>query len=229
MDNSVYEILKKLKKILDSNKVIFWLRDGSVLGIVRDKELIKWDTDVDIGIWWEDFEKLSLIDYEMKHAGYKTHLDEESLNIIGKDFNIDIATHKRKGDFAYHYYIQPKKFIGNILDYIVWILSLREEYKEGIISDYLTKKIINLIKNIPFRIKIYKIFNKLYVGYGVIKYQKSIPLRFFENLKEVKTHDISLKIPKDFNEYLTYRYGEDWRTPRDISGIQGLREGSAID
>ena len=37
--------------ILESNKVPYWLCHGTLLGIVRDKNLIPWDDDIDIAIF----------------------------------------------------------------------------------------------------------------------------------------------------------------------------------
>ena len=40
--------------ILDKKKIKYWLCHGTLLGIIRDKSLIKWDHDIDIGIWKKD-------------------------------------------------------------------------------------------------------------------------------------------------------------------------------
>ena len=56
--------------ILEKNNIQYWLCHGTLLGIVRDNELIPWDTDIDIGVWYSKNlnEKLKTImtDHEYK-------------------------------------------------------------------------------------------------------------------------------------------------------------------
>ena len=39
--------------LLDKNKIFYWVCHGTLLGIVRDKNLIPWDHDIDIAVWDE--------------------------------------------------------------------------------------------------------------------------------------------------------------------------------
>ena len=36
--------------ILAKNKIRYWICHGTLLGIVRDKKLISWDHDIDVGV-----------------------------------------------------------------------------------------------------------------------------------------------------------------------------------
>ena len=42
------------KKIFDDNDILFWICDGTLLGIVRENDLIKWDNEIDIDMFEED-------------------------------------------------------------------------------------------------------------------------------------------------------------------------------
>ncbi len=48
---------------------------------------------------------------------------------------------------------------------------------------------------------------------GVKRYtKKSVPARFYDDLTEIKFGKKNVSVPRDYEGYLTYRYG-DWRTP----------------
>ncbi len=45
------EDLKIIKKVLDENNIDFWLIGGTLVGIIRDGDLISWDDDVDVAVY----------------------------------------------------------------------------------------------------------------------------------------------------------------------------------
>ena len=51
--NSHQKIDKNLKSLIDiltENKINYWICHGTLLGIIRDNQLIPWDHDIDIGV-----------------------------------------------------------------------------------------------------------------------------------------------------------------------------------
>ncbi len=49
----------KITQFLSNHNIIAIVDSGTALGIVRDKDLIKWDDDIDFAIDSKDFEKLN--------------------------------------------------------------------------------------------------------------------------------------------------------------------------
>ena len=76
----------KVCDILDSNKIIYYLQTGILLGAIRDKDFIKWDWDIEISVFSEDFfSKIDLIINDLEINNFKM------INIIKKkeDSKID--------------------------------------------------------------------------------------------------------------------------------------------
>ncbi|XP_051900040.1 fukutin-related protein [Pristis pectinata] len=55
------ETAKYVIKILESSGVRYWMEGGTLLGAVRQQDIIPWDYDVDLGIYLEDVEKCELL------------------------------------------------------------------------------------------------------------------------------------------------------------------------
>ena len=53
------QILLDIHNICIENNLKYWIEGGTLLGAVRDKDFIPWDDDIDLGMFEEDFEKLS--------------------------------------------------------------------------------------------------------------------------------------------------------------------------
>lgn len=68
-------LLKKVVDILDKNKIPYYLDCGTLLGVVRENNLMKKDSDVDITIHLSMWDKLKSIDFE-KYDIIKTRMKE---------------------------------------------------------------------------------------------------------------------------------------------------------
>ena len=40
--------------LLEKNNIFYWICHGTLLGLIRDKDLIPWDHDVDIAVWYSE-------------------------------------------------------------------------------------------------------------------------------------------------------------------------------
>jgi len=98
MDNSksLNEILLDINDILDRIGIEFFLQEGTLLGLIRDKKLIYWDNDIDIGSF-ADASDVGLIEK------------------IEKEFQAKGWSIQRRGPFdkwgvhSYHFSIIPPK------------------------------------------------------------------------------------------------------------------------
>lgn len=88
----------ELEKVLENVKVRFFVDNGTLLGLIRDKKILSWDYDIDFGIYiddeftWEDLENtLNAIGYVKHHQfvynGVVTEQTYEKENIFVDFFN----------------------------------------------------------------------------------------------------------------------------------------------
>src|SRR5688572_5093981 len=64
-------ILLEVTSLLDKNNIVYHLEGGTLLGLVRDGELLPWDNDVDISIPEKYAEKFSMLKSDLFRLGYK--------------------------------------------------------------------------------------------------------------------------------------------------------------
>ena len=80
----------KVCDILDSNKIIYYLQTGILLGAIRDKDFIKWDWDIEISVFSEDFfPKIDLIVKDLEINDFKMikiikDKEDSKIDFIGK-------------------------------------------------------------------------------------------------------------------------------------------------
>lgn len=62
----------KICDIFDSLKINFFLSSGILLGAIRDNDLIKWDWDIEISVFTDEFlPHIDLISNELVRSGFK--------------------------------------------------------------------------------------------------------------------------------------------------------------
>lgn len=69
----IYQMLKDTTDLCDKNGVTYWAEGGTLLGAIRDKGLIKWDDDGDIGIPIEQEDGFVALKPKFKALGYDVY------------------------------------------------------------------------------------------------------------------------------------------------------------
>lgn len=67
-------MLRDVVDVLDSQEIPYVLEGGTLLGIVREKRLLPWDTDMDITVTREHAEKLISSRWRLWLKGYRTRI-----------------------------------------------------------------------------------------------------------------------------------------------------------
>jgi len=184
------KLLKIVIDVLDENKIKYDLDFGTLIGAVRDKGLIPWDDDIDISLLDEN-------DYNLMPQILKTI--NKKYNLRTYLFTFDSAKEKRKKRNK-TIYQEDISFTSN------------SNYQ---IAKVRTNKFLifgkgNTCIDIFFK---YKFENKSHwFAYGQ---ENSVPIEHVcEELVEIEFCGLNCKIPKEYDKYLTYKYG-DWKTPKE--------------
>ncbi len=74
------ELLFYVADLLERNQIPFWLDYGTLLGAVRNGELIPWDDDVDLGVRKRDVNDVVGLAKEITRAGY--HFDSSNPGLL---------------------------------------------------------------------------------------------------------------------------------------------------
>ncbi|MEA3317216.1 MAG: LicD family protein [Bacteroidota bacterium] len=69
--NRARKLLFDVINFFDDNNIVYHLEGGTLLGIVRDKELLAWDHDVDLSICVKDAERFAKISNKLLFKGYR--------------------------------------------------------------------------------------------------------------------------------------------------------------
>ena len=194
--------------ILNSNRIKYWVCNGTALGLIRDKSLIPWDPDIDIGIWKNEI-NISKLEKIFKVEGFL-----KKKKFFHKD---NLVSFKRKGgrdvDFNIHELCEDKKMCiskyyvhRNIIMRLIYVLSLAGNYR----GNY--KVIINrffFLKNFFVKLKEFLIKKNIFYKMG----GSTVPTKLFQSFKIIYIDGLRIKIPLYSKKYLKYLYGKNWKIP----------------
>ena len=200
--------------IFKLNKIPYWLCHGTLLGVVRDKQLISWGNDINIAIWDTTISKTKLVEL-----------------MTSNDFELETDTFFDGDNILYFH-----KSGGRMIDIHFYQIKYVKETNKNmavIYSVYIPKNIfmkfidaMSISKNyngkLKYLIRIFSIFETFFkfVKKKLIKnnmFYNSIcacePLEFLKEFKEVDIFGNKLIIPSKSEELVKYMYGSDWKTP----------------
>ena len=116
-------------EVLNKLKINYWLCHGTLLGVIRDKSLIPWDNDIDIGSWdLKNKEKIITafvkkgFRYQNKFFGNNYLLSFQKGKNRVVDINFYEIDNTRKYCFQRHYAIR------NIFCRFIYVFSVAKKY-----------------------------------------------------------------------------------------------------
>ncbi|HEC93743.1 MAG TPA: hypothetical protein ENI51_12315 [Candidatus Atribacteria bacterium] len=240
MDEKVaIKLLKEVKEILDEYNIEFWLDSGTLLGAIRDGKFIPWDGDIDLGVWYRDFDKIVNVAKYLHGRGFEIHFGLSHVGIIkrvdGKKCVISIDAYHREGNQAVtsislihpkeKFYFKReirvdiiKRKVRLLIKYFIWLLSAPSYPGDG--PKFIPNKIhLMLVKFSSLyssfnRELLSRILKKTAIILGCKPVRIVVPMRYFRKLSTINFYETPFKIPHPAEEYLRYRYGKGWRIPK---------------
>ncbi|MFL2889561.1 MAG: LicD family protein [Pelagibacteraceae bacterium] len=207
IDINFLEIINILKK----NKINYWMCNGTLLGLIRDKKLIPWDHDIDIALWKGEISKERIKEIMFKNnysLKSKFLIEDDLLTFVKKggrevDINFYQVVNKNNQELAYVKWHIPKNNFCKFVDALSNADKYNGSYKYLIKLFFFFKPIFKFIK---------KIMIKKNLFYQTAGYSQ--PLDYLIDFKEINLYNINIVVPKKSEEYLKYVYGENWKVPK---------------
>lgn len=212
------EALREVKEVFDKHGIEFWLDCGTLLGAVRDEKFISWDGDIDLGIWNIQINKLYAASQELRDRRFKVSVRdwEGRTFILTENCGIDVYLYRLIDNVATMKWLINKKMIaGQILDYLHRVTSEQRRVVVGSNMPVSVTKILYKIVNAlspHLRRRLADVIWLLYEKTGCVIHL-SIPDRYFNKLSKIQFYGMEFKVPAETEEYLVYRYGENWKIP----------------
>jgi hypothetical protein len=222
--------LKVVKKVFDEFGIEFWLDGGTLLGAVREGKIIEWDYDIDLSMRNYDEKKLFLALHELKKRKFKLTLDSPlypnigvvKLRLFPFDCRMDISLWKAKADEFINPTPMHEGSYQEPINSIQYFLRILRHYLCCDIPLSVPEKRMKHVANIldyslsllPLKLKTFllNILQRRKLGYG--NWLFFTPKRYYEKLETTKFYGLEFRIPFDFEDYLKYHYGENWKIPQ---------------
>lgn len=146
------KVLFDVVSFLDNEKINYHLEGGTLLGIVRDKELLPWDHDVDLSISVNDAEKFARKRWKIFLKGYR---------VTTRRMNQDIGALK-KGQYRI---FKVKQFLPSI---IKWAFPAAKKFM--VVADIFVKASDEQYTYWQAMDKIMRVDKKYYSYHEIIEY-----------------------------------------------------------
>lgn len=202
----------EVKQILDEAKIRYWLKDGTLLGAIREGKFLSRDDD--IGLWMAHREAKKVIGKipELEKQGYKFSIYDSGIRPSKESVLISIGFYRFEGDKAWIPFGRDTPKFNKVLNYLYALaeilLYLNLGKKKGI-----GKRIVSTLIPSFASFVLRKIFFKICKLFGLGDYALVVPKSYFENLENIDFYDMEFNVPSPLDEYLALTYGENWKKP----------------
>lgn len=215
--------LKEIKEVFDKYGIKYWLDMGTLLGAVRDGKIIEWDKDIDLGTTEDSWKKIVSTIPKFEERGFDVRFGEIYKNNLGfinryVVFNkfgcmIGVGSYPVKGENAFMIIAESTNYFSGSLEILYRMLTFQ---KTHVNKRKVIKFLTHCMSLIPLKLKkpLSNMVWQVWKRSGAKFFSVIIPKHHFKRLGAIKFYEMMFNIPSNAEDYLKYRYGEDWRTPK---------------
>lgn len=215
--------LRDAVHILRSQGISFWINEGSLLGLIREGQLIEWDHDIDISLFSPgpdlcalrlEFEKLG---FDGQFAGLRRPGYPPLKFSRPGGRKIDLGTYALKTfagrQYWSHEWFETDKFRPQVTSRRLGIIVLRIIHRALFSSQVGLIKRVGLSKLcVPIFLRAHSSLSSAWSLDGTVGYY--IERSLLDDLVDFKYGDIVCPVPRKAEQVLEALYGEDWRVPK---------------
>lgn len=205
--------LRAVKNIMDEARIRYWLDTGTLLGAIREGNLIPWDDDIDLSVEISAVPKLLSITSQFARLGYRVDVTDTAVYLSQKlERPIGIAIYRNLGDKIWVIWDTKYPQDNRLLKY------LRRIAEKIIYRDYhrnlprLEMVVYTLIPRC-FHWAIRRAIFRMGAARGDVTSALVLPKRLIDNLGIAKLEGAEFPVPNPPEDYLTLIYGSSWRIP----------------
>lgn len=220
-DTKRVKLLKDVKKLLDENNIEFFPIYGTLLGFVRDGHIMPWDVDIDLGAWYQDYNKIINLRDSFEKLGYKL----TGSGLTGKYCHINICPIE---DFAYY---SRKKYteewkvyeanriknnlpVGYDVPFHAGISFWAKDKDKAVQLKFYDNNMFYRTFGKSKKNSLYDFFATFYRALVLfINEHEVLPSSWFENMETISVYALDFKVPSNYEQYLSTMYGTNWKIP----------------
>jgi hypothetical protein len=219
-------------QICQNHGIESWLCYGALLGMVREKRLLPWNNDAELGCWHKSgIEKIfKVITKELIGKGYNVYyyntVGTLSVKHSGVDLNINCFW--KEGEYAVRPHESPSISGSplNLAKIFYQVGVFLGVYQHGFISslriarsrkDIAKATLIAFFRLAPvtLRRRLILFFYSLSKQSGGVFQKTGIPIQYFEYFVALDFYHGTVAVPKNSTDLLKYLYGAEWHIPKD--------------
>jgi hypothetical protein len=91
----LHKLMKDVTTILHNHNIEYWIDGGNMLGMIRFKNQLLWDDDIDLGITLKSYSQITKISEEFIKAGYSFINESEILKVFVPNRWLISGKHKK--------------------------------------------------------------------------------------------------------------------------------------
>lgn len=214
---------KRVISIFSKNNIPYWVDQGTLLGIIRDKKIIPWEWDLDFGVFENEISRTKLENAFLEN-GFKIENKFNKKYYIHFQFEnerkVDITFYKKKKDFALTYFEGPHGFYGRFIKHFFSVLknkkiSIKKSNKIKRLLFYFLDSILLIPTYNKYTSNLFfNIINQRINSLGPASLRSyKIPFSYINNRNNIQFLGIKIFIPSKPVKYLEYAYGKTWNIP----------------